>query len=184
MNLHSLIVDDFLDNFAKWREWLDTAKFGDVVSPVDAVTYPHVCADLPPALRGEIFYKIQTWCGLDSKLKHLFARMSPAGVQPPHFAHTDANMGAMSLMLYMNRPEHCDGGTVLLKHHNYGTDVPYEVWLESANRPELWDETFRCTMISNRAFIFPAEQWHAAMPREGFGSTPANSRVVITAFIQ
>lgn len=182
MNLHSMIVDDFLEDFARWREWLDTATFGDVASDVDGVTYPHICMDLPADLRGEIFYKLQVWCGTGIKVNQLFARMSPAGVSPPHFAHHDLAMGNMSCMLYMNRREDCQGGTQLLTHHHYGDNVSRENWLLDTNKPELWDETFMCPMVPNRAFIFPAGKWHGAAPRDGFGTTPADSRLVITAF--
>lgn len=179
MKIHSLIVDDFLEDFARWRTWLDTAEFADVISEVDGVTYPNICSDLPPALHQEIVAKLRAVAGL-SQLNWLFARMSPAGVQPPHWAHNDASMGAWSMMLYVNRAEHCDGGTALLEHAE-GEPTP-EIWKRDTNSTGKWFDVLKCPMVPNRAFIFPAGQWHGALPRHGFGTTQADSRVVITAF--
>lgn len=181
MKIHSLIVDDFLEDFARWRTWLDTADFADVVSEVDGVTYPNICSDLPPALHQEIVAKLRAVAGL-SQLNWLFARMSPAGVQPPHWAHNDASMGARSMMLYVNRPEHCRGGTQLLTHVHCGNDVPADVWRRDTNANLAWRTTFDCQMQANRAFIFPAKQWHGAS--FAFGTTQADSRIVITAFFE
>jgi hypothetical protein len=180
MKLQSLIVDGFLEDFARWRAWCDTATYGDVVSDVDRVTYPGICADLPPELREEIRFKLQALASMQ-RMDWLFARLSPRGSHPPHFAHHDGSMGQWSMMLYMNRAEHCDGGTAMLAY-SAGREPSEEEWRRDTNKPSQWNLRSVCDMQPNRAFIFRAEQWHAALPTGGFGTTPADARLVITSF--
>jgi hypothetical protein len=181
VKLHNLILDDFLDDLARWRSWLDGATFHDVVSDVDGVTYPNICNWLPGPLHQEIVNKLRSVAGL-KKLNWLFARMSPSGVHAPHFAHHDASMGAWSLMLYMNRVEHCDGGTAILRHKDGQADDA--TWARDTNDLTRWHMESMCPMVPNRAFIFQAGLWHGALPIGGFGSTQADARLVITAFFE
>lgn len=181
MRLHSLIIDDFLGDFERWRSWFDSAQFLDIQSPVDQVTYPNICTELPLELISEIEAKLARNAAA-TRINFLFARLSPAGITPPHWAHNDASMGTLSMMLYLNRADDCQGGTHLLEHVHYGNDVSLEEWQRDTNQRELWRPVFECAMRPNRAFIFPAEQWHAAMPADGFGVVPADARLVLTAF--
>lgn len=180
MNLHSVILDDFLADFDRWRAWMDKAAYADVTSPVDGVVYPGICSTLPADLGREIAQNIETFIG-KMTINHLFARLSLANSRPPHWAHHDGSMGAYSLMIYMNRPEHCEGGTALLRHR-YG-DVSQEEWARDTNRHDQWHLLSVCEMQPNRAFLFRADQMHAALPVGGFGTTAQNGRLVITAFI-
>ena len=181
MRLHSQIVDGFLEDFHRWRAWLDAARYDDFVSEVDGVTYPGICAPLPGELQEELRFKLQAVAGLQ-RMNWLFARLSVLGAHPPHWAHHDASMGAWSMMLYMNRAEHCDGGTALLRHKQ--DEITQEQWARDTNRPERWHLESVCPMAPNRAFIFRADQWHAAMPLGGFGGDVRDGRLVITAFFE
>lgn len=175
------VFENFLSDFLRWRTWLDTATYADVTNDADGVVYPGICADIPDALRAEIHFKLQYVAGM-KRLNYLFARLSVDGSTPPHWAHHDGSMGSQSMMLYMNRQEHCAGGTAMLSHVD-GDPSP-EVWARDTNNPQMWHIDSLCSMVPNRAFIFPAQQWHAAMPRGGFGSDPTNGRLVITAFFE
>lgn len=179
MSLSIQIVDDFLEDFDQWRAWFDDADYRDVTSAVDSVTYPGICTPLPNELQAEINTRLRSLAGL-CVMNHLFARISPAQSRPPHWAHHDGSMGAMSMMLYMNRSEHCCGGTALLEHVH--AEPSAETWQRDTNDSTRWRRTSTCPMASNRAFIFPARMWHAALPAAGFGSTTSDSRLVITAF--
>lgn len=181
MRLTSSIIDDFLDDFARWRAWLDEATYADVTNDADGVVYPGICGDLPGELQDEIRYKLVASAGV-TKVNYLFARLSVTGSNPPHWAHHDGSMGARSLMLYMNRPQHCDGGTAMLRHRD-GEPSP-EVWARDTNDAARWHLESVCHMRTNRAFVFRADQWHAALPRGGFGRDAYDGRLVITAFFE
>lgn len=181
MILTAMTADDFLDDFARWRSWLDDAAYADITNDADGVVYPGICAELPAELQSEISYKLGLICEV-TKINYLFARLSVSGMNPPHWAHHDGAMGKRSLMLYMNRPEHCEGGTAMLRHRD-GEPSP-EVWARDTNKPQQWRLESVCEMKPNRAFMFRADQWHAAMPRGGFGTDARNGRLVITAFFE
>jgi hypothetical protein len=114
-------------------------------------------------------------------------RLSLADVPVPHQAHTDTVMGDFSMMLYMNRAEHCQGGTSLVRHVTGMDTDPIDeesqkVWLRDTNIPEMWTPYTRCEMRTNRAFIFRANLMHRAEPLGGFGTDATNGRLVMTAF--
>lgn len=184
MQIYTLIIDDFLSDFAAARAWADNADYRDIRSPVDDVTYPHI-AELPDWLAFAVETRLESVMSSAIRMQ-AFARMSPAGVHCPNVAHNDAAMGQWSLMLYLNRPEHCRGGTSLLRHES-GFEIPEtetdaDLARECANMPQCWSVTMTCPMRANRAFIFPAGLMHRAEPAGGFGKDRKDARLVLTAF--
>lgn len=183
-----LIEDDFLPDFSRARHWADNAVFADKQSPVDGVVYPGICADIPQWLRDDIEAGITRMTGRRPEVHHLFSRLSTEGMKAPHQAHTDSSMGGYSLMVYLNRPEDCRGGTALVRHKATGMDSNPEsyleelVWKRDTNKPDAWEETQRCEMKSNRGCVFPAERMHRAEPVGGYGTDSKHGRLVMTAF--
>lgn len=187
MKLYSLVVDDFLSDFNAAREWADTATFKDVENPADGVRYPLIASELPVSLKKEIEFNLLLLMGAPVQMAATFMRLSPAGVYVPHQVHTDKLMGEWSMMLYMNRPEHCNGGTSVLKHINGmdqhpATEDDVQVWNEDMNDAGKWIITDFARMKTNRAFIFRSDLFHRAEPVGGFGRGPRNGRLVCTAF--
>ncbi len=176
--IQPLILDGFLPEFDRWRHLGDCGDYRRVVSPVDRVVYPNIVdlMALAPTIGGLLSRAVQRPCIVN----HCFMRLSLAGQDPPHWAHHDGLMGGYSLMVYLNRAEHCQGGTALLEHVDGEPDDA--TWMRDTNRPEAWREVSRCDMAPNRAFVFPAQMWHAALPMGGFGSNPYDGRLVLTAF--
>ncbi len=174
MNLHSLIVDDFLSDFDMWRSLADEATYADVVNPHDGVTYPGIGTKVPS---WGIRERIQGVMGAPVRINRAFMRLSLEGSKAPHQAHHDGVMGQYSLMVYLNRPEHCRGGTELVRHVQSD-----EMWPTDHSIPEAWRAYSVCQMATNRAFIFRASLMHRAMPLFGFGSDARDGRLVYTAF--
>lgn len=184
MRLHSLIVDDFLPDFEGWRAWADGCQYGDERNEVDGVSYPLICREVP---RWGMQQRLQAVMGAPVDIRALFLRLSPAGVPVPHQAHNDASMGRFSCMVYLNRPEHCRGGTALVRHltgfdAQPTSEAQAALWRRDMNKPDHWLPYLTCEMRPNRAFIFRADLMHRAEPIGGFGSTPRDARLVMTAF--
>lgn len=185
---YAYIQDDFLTQFGQLRGYADRATFEDVRSPIDNVVYPHICKVVEDRYREEIEFNLNNLLGRPPLIQHLFLRMSPAGVPVPHEAHTDISMGHWSLMLYLNREHHCQGGTSLVHHTATGLDVnprndrELETWKRDANNRAAWTIDMLAKMRANRAFIFPAYLMHRAEPIGGFGRTQLDARMVLTAF--
>lgn len=174
--MHSLIVDDWLYDFEGWRQWADGLTYEDEVNPVDGVRYPGIYRHVPAWGTRQ---RLAAFFG-DVRINALFLRLSLAGVDVPHQAHNDALMGRYSLMVYMNRAEHCHGGTSLVRHVD--GDVCQESWQRDTNIPERWQVTSMCEMQPNRAFIFRADLMHRAEPIGGFGTDATDGRLVMTCF--
>lgn len=173
------IMDDFLpkDLFNMLREHCDNISYDGVVNPVDGVLYPGISVDIPAQVR-EFF----------GEPKFLFMRLSLAGIAVPHQAHTDTLMGELSMMFYLNRLEHCRGGTSLVRHKlsDMITDpkdkLEEELWQQDTNNPNEWEIYEMAEMLPNRAVMFPAKCMHRAEPLGGFGNNAKNGRLVMTAF--
>lgn len=187
MQIRYTIVDDFLDDFAAVRKAADKITFKDETNPVDGVVYPHIFRDIPPGLAREIETKLMLLVSRPIVIKTMFVRLSPLGVNPPHFAHTDAVMGDYSAMLYLNRQEHCQGGTAVLRHES-GMDLhpsnaaEVATWTRDTNDESKWMITDYCPMAPNRIFLFRSDLFHAALSRQGFGSNARDGRMVLTVF--
>lgn len=183
-----LILDDFLESYDALREYADTAVFSNITNPVDGVVYPLICADIPDGIKAEIFAKLEAFKGAPIKSPTLFMRRSPVGVAVPHAVHSDMSMGAHSLMLYLNRAEHCQGGTSFLSHKATGIGYNPErqafaaIVVEDQNNYDAWTIRDMVAMKPNRAAIFDASRLHRAEPSGGFGTTPRDMRVVLTCF--
>ncbi len=180
MNLSWLVIDDFHPDFEGLRELADVLDYRDVVSPVDAVTYPGICRIEDLGIRELLAQAM----GRPVTVNYQFLRLSLAGTEQPHWAHHDATMGEYSLMLYMSRADVCKGGTALLEHLEYDQHVPEEIWRRDTNRRAQWRVVSEIPMAPNRAFIFRAPLWHAAQPFGGFGKDAIDGRLVLTAFFK
>lgn len=182
-----MIQNDFLDHFAALRAYADNAVFRDHHNDADGVVYPHICTEIPRKVRDEVMDRMADAIGRFNSAT-LFMRLSPAGVHVPHPIHSDESMGRWSLMLYLNRREHCRGGTALVRHKATGmaschdAEEQYDTWQRDMARPEAWETTEQADMRPNRAFIFDATRMHMALPAGGFGSNQRDGRLVLTGF--
>lgn len=188
MRLYATIVDDFVFDYLSLRRYADSAIYEDVVNPADGVVYPGICTQIPKDVISDITYRLGGVLGSGISVKTIFMRQSKEGVPVPHQAHNDLAMGRFSLMLYLNREEHCQGGTELVRHAETGlaeqpaTEEGVEVWRRDANTPQAWARIALCEMRPNRAFIFDAALMHRALPIAGFGTTNEDARLVLTCF--
>lgn len=179
------LFDDFLDAdvYESFRSHIETnVRFDGATNPIDGVTYPGISVDIPEDVKRAVMKAIKP------KEHFLFMRLSLAGVPVPHQAHTDSTMGKYSLMLYLNRPEHCQGGTSLVLHKKTGlmTDprdqFEQRIWELDTNKRSAWEAYDQIDMKSNRMAVFPANLMHRAEPTGGFGTDARDGRLVLTMF--
>ena len=173
-----------IDNFLSERVYNDLlaqiacGPFVDEVNPVDGVTYPHICQQIPNSVDAEVTTAVP------GEYLH-FLRASPAGVHCPHPVHHDGSMGRISLMLYTSNI----GGTALMKHKLLGvmaasqSNVITNRLIEDSDKVEAWEVMEVAEAKPNRAAIFDAALLHAALPFGGAGKG-AKARTVYTRFIR
>jgi hypothetical protein len=175
--LHSLIIDDFLDDLPIVRGWADTATFENSTNPYDSLEYHGIATQCPQA---SLTRALQRWFP-GAKLVHSMVRLSTLGAPIPYQAHADAFMGSRySVIVYLNRPEHCRGGTSLLKHKNGAVkESDPGDWKADENNPAAWEILLTCPMVQNRAFIYRSDLLHRSDPLGGFGEFKHDGRLVL-----
>lgn len=181
-----LIRDNFLDNYDWFRGYCDGLTYGKVTSENDGVEYEGICTDIPTFMGIDVLYKLQQLIGPISDYK-LFLRLSLEGVKAPHEAHNDLVMGQYTMVLYLNREEHCQGGTSLVSHKELGMaegvqeGEELETWQRDVNNYDAWeiDEMFH--MKPNRAIILPSNRMHRA-EGNNYGTDTTNGRLVMICF--
>jgi hypothetical protein len=182
------VVDSFIPSFDSLRAHADSVDYQGVRNPVDGVVYPGISTDIPASVKEEVICATSTILSTAISPNAIFTRLSLADVPVPHQAHTDSTMGQWSLMLYLNRPEHCKGGTSLVRHRTTGMlsdprgAAELAIWKTDTNKPEAWEIVQLVPMRPNRAFLFPSHRMHRAEPIGGFGDSPKNGRLVLTMF--
>lgn len=196
MNLHSCIIDNFLNDSESFRKYAISRSYKGVKNPQDNVTYPDVTIDIPEYIKSEIIIKVSQLLtpyaenrhnGADIDCKMMFMRMSKEGVYAPHGAHTDKNIADYTFLLYLNKDEDCRGGTSVLEHLSGMNIHPQsqeeiDLWKQDTNAHDKWIKTGFCPMKFNRAFILRSDLFHRAEPIGGFGSTNEDGRLVLTSF--
>jgi hypothetical protein len=170
-----LVVDDFFNDYDLFRTYLDTLDYKGERNPADGVFYPGVSTEIPDYFRKQVEAKV-------GPPRYLFLRLSPEGQHTPHQAHHDGIMAEHTMVIYLNRNEHSQGGTSLVTHVEHGDEVPEEVWRRDTNQPEQWIVTEQYDMQANRMVLYDSELMHRSEPVGGFGDVPKNARLVMVGF--
>lgn len=184
----TIIIDDFLDNYSWFRNYCDLLSYKGEVNPVDGVMYHGINTNIPLGVSAEIAYKLNNKVSGTIASAIMFLRMTKEGADVPHQAHNDTIMGTHGCVLYLNRPEHEDGGTSFVRHVDEGMengpedDHQQEIWERDTNIPDKWEITKMADMKSNRAIIFDTSKMHRPEPPLGFGITNKESRLVLVTF--
>lgn len=179
------VYDNFLKRYKELSSYSKSAEFTDIVNPVDGVTYPLICDDIPSFVVSDVGTNIFQRLGFYPKIKSIFLRRSPEGVFAPHEAHTDQSMGKYSMMLYLQH--YMTGGTSFLTHKKSGIGFAPEnesflsIIKRDSNDRESWKINNMVNMRANRALIFSSDMIHRAEPIGGFGEGKT-ARTVLTAF--
>jgi hypothetical protein len=181
VNLSYQILDNFIESYDWFRSFLDTADFQDVENRMDGFSYPGICQGAPMEC---IQYSIYKAIG-HANLKHGAIRMSLANAKQPYEVHADDFMGAQyTILVYLNRPEHCRGGTSFHRHKatGYEYSTQGDEWKADESNRDAWEQTFLCPMKSNRALIFDSRLLHRQDPM-GFGTDAHNGRMVFVGVV-
>lgn len=181
----NLIRDSFLDNYDWFRTYCDGLDYDVVTNPTDGVDYHGISLEIPEFMKIDVLYKLQQLVGPITRY-NMFLRQSVDGSKAPHGAHNDLSMGQHTMILYLNRPEHCKGGTSLVSHKEHGmsesvTEEQIEIWERDTNNYDAWEIDEMCDMKSNRAFICPAGRMHRAEDGH-FGDNNEDGRLVMVCF--
>lgn len=184
MKNHSMIFDDFFEAPKRVRMLINQMEMRDE-KYLDGVTYPNI-SRLPESVVEEIDRNMRTIVGPAFTPVLSFARYSPKGGNPPHWAHSDRNIAQFLALIYLNEGEAEKFGTCVLKHRELGfdshpeSDFEKSILISHANKRDEWEVIFECPAKFNRCFILNADLVHAATGEHG--STRDNMRLVVSVF--
>lgn len=189
--IHALTVDNFLDeeDYLELRELADKAEFEDTESPYDGTVYPDLYLDIPESIQAAVMARLSELMG-EVVPTIMFMRKSVRGCYAPHQVHSDLIMGDFTLFLYLNREEHCEGGTALVEHIEEGiryhpeTQQELDIINKDMNKQDMWSVYKLLEMYPNRAAIMPASCLHRSEPVGGFGETNHDGRIVLIFFFR
>lgn len=163
-------MDHFLNDPVLIRNIAISSGFGEVVSPYDGGVFPGISTAVPATLIAEIIQKITSILGKRPIIKESVFRLTKAGYTPYQYVHTDETIAPYAILIYLNQNFPDGAGTEVMLPKKNGVSDP--------NNPTHWKPTVFSAMKFNRAFIFNAGHFHGALPREGFGDSDENSRLI------
>jgi hypothetical protein len=193
---HLFIIDDFLRN-------------ADAVR-AEALTLDYAVQGRFPGLNSAEKIRID---GLDQAISnivrepvrapwtkdfsHASCRLALASDDQPRRIHIDQSH--WSGILYLSRPEDCQGGTEFFRHIRTGTDrlpmdpeglrtagyasyeeLKEEILDKDAFDRSKWEMTMTVPMRFNRLVLLQPHYWHTSGP--GFGDSVENGRLVYLMF--
>lgn len=191
-----IIVDDFLQNASELREaalQLTYPEQDNMFAGRNSVERIEI-----PDLTQQVSRLVGEPLRLMSPLhSHAKCRITLAGDTGRSQVHVDR--AHWSGILYLSRPEDCQGGTEFFRHRRTNTErwplnsaevaamgmssvdeVRREVAEKDSNDPSKWERTMQVPMRFNRLLLLRPWLWHTAGP--AFGDRIENGRLVYLMF--
>lgn len=119
-----------------------------------------------------------------------FFRLNLTQDNPSTYIHADGCEAEFAGVLHLTAPACCRGGTAFWKHIPTGADRADEslslTQAEQLNRDGhhelLWDLTSVVMMRFNRFITYPANVFHSRYPKETWGATKQDARLIWAVF--
>jgi GNAT superfamily N-acetyltransferase len=179
-----MVLDDFLDSYPALRAACDVLDYAPVINDTDGVRYEGISEGIPDAVKEEFVSRLEEVCGFPVTKAKCFLRLSTENGDSHHWVHHDASEGDFTAVVYLTRQEHCQGGTLFVRHRETGSerDIDVGIWERDTSVPEAWELVDGVQMAPNRAVLFDAGRLHAADPQQGFGHGASDGRLVLVCF--
>lgn len=193
MKIRVQSIEDFLPDAEAYREFLLSQPFYDIRHS-DGETYKHVNVRPPEEIAPHLGQKLKKKITLDLAL----ARINFSGELPNNAVHSDNAYAEFAYILYLTRPEDCQGGTAFWRHRKYGwTQFPdsneilrtgrsvkriCEMLQRDANRFEAWEQIHLEEMKFNKLICYPTVQFHSRWPWTAFGADKTSARLINVGF--
>ena len=161
------------------RNSIERIRIGGLAEDVSAIVQERLCEPDPPQ-------------------SHAKCRLTLASDDEPGRIHVDPSF--WSGILYLSRPEDCQGGTEFYRHLPTGTDeVPrmseavtafgytssaemsHQILERDGGDRSKWEHTMTVPMRFNRLVLLRPWLWHTSGP--GFGDSIENGRLVYLMFL-
>ncbi len=200
MTTSFIVIDDFLEDPMAFRKAILNVDFPEDLRPKG---YPGRNSAKRVQLTGleeEISRIVQEPLKAKTDAGHGGARITLEGDKGMADVHID--QGHWSGILYLSKPEDCQGGTDFFRHKATGTErallektdldtlgisdpkeankIFNNILLDDTHNPDAWERTMRVPMRFNRLVLIRPWLWHTAGP--GFGTSLDNGRLIYLLF--
>jgi len=177
-----MYIDNFFDNCTDFRKYiLDNRELiKDTTNPSDGLVYKNIMHPVHEKFVLEAHEKYKFICDFEIVPKMDFVRLSLHDNNPHHWAHIDVEIADYLAITYLNTDDQCEGGTALLEHHN--GEIDFETMNRDSNDESKWNISKKYDMKFNRCMIEDANLIHASIPKQGFGTTIEDGRLVFISF--
>lgn len=189
MNLRYSVHDSFFRYPHIVRSELIARGFSDVLSPIDEIKYPGICNEVSPWIVAQLTAECSRLSGRSLTVNQCFARWTGETTAPaPNLVHSDRIMGDLTAIVYLSVHWPPLSGTSFWRHptegefHTASTDTSR---INGAmNDLSQWERLMLVPGAFNRLLLCDSRLWHCAEPVGGWGSSPGNGRLVLTAFFR
>lgn len=179
-------VDGAFPEIDRIRAHAIETTYADVRGP-DGDDY-RIGTDVPDWIATALYETIHRLVGPVKPTTLFFRCRTDRG---PHWAHTDSKLSEAAALLYLTKDADIPKGSgiALVRHRETGlasypeTPEQLAVWQRDKNDPLAWDVTAFIPMKYGRLVLMPGKPMHAACPIDGFGTGPADGRLVLTTFM-
>lgn len=186
-------VATFAPDAMEVREAVIHGQFGAYTGP-DGATYTGISTYPVPHWPKLIEQAI----GQEINVKLTCFRLNLKGELPHSWVHSDDICAKYASVLYLNTPEQCQGGTAFWEHRDLGLkslpsreqleqfgwnpDFFYDRMTLEWKLKEKWQMYLHILMRFNCFITYPTSLFHSRFPFEGFGTSPADGRLIWVAF--
>lgn len=177
MNSDYLVIDNFLPMPQMVRIRALKGPFVDVTLGDD--TFRNI-QPAPESLAAEEL-RVR-WPGLRPTVS--FFRKSPRGQVEPNYVHTDAMMGDLTAILYLNPTPALGDGTTFWRYVETGEKEPdehmdrHDEWADASK----WEKWATVAATFNRLLLFRAPLYHSRNIPENYG-TGDDARLIQVLFL-
>jgi len=187
------VLDDFLPEPQTFREMAVKSSFYSIYGP-DGELYKNIhempTHQLEPLLTEKL--------GKSATVGYNLLRINYAGENPNNAIHSDNGYEQFAGVVYLNRPEDCQGGTAFWRHKKYDIIAcptvdeirskgrrPQRVYAElqaDSNEVDKWEQIHVAEMKFNRGVFYNSRFFHSRWPLAAFGDSKENARLIIATF--
>lgn len=187
MNPIISIYDDFFSNPAAVRSAVLAGEFADITNQADGVVYPGI--SVPPRAVQEELISGVTFIMLSLNAGRvvpgsIFCRATYANMVARNKIHSDVVMGTHAAHVYLSKEWPDGAGTTFFTNKTQGMRHTQDTDVDAVrpNEPADWAKYCSVQAAYNRLLIHRGDAWHLAEPVGGWGTSPADGRLVATMF--
>ena len=195
MKNFSFILDNALEEkvFCEYKNYLQNSAVYSTIEADD--TKKFYVTPIPYGLQEKITEALQKVWNQEIKIVLATVRKATQYLDKEWGIHSDLYVGSEEVpeygaVLYMSQNDQELNGTALWRHKKFGYQMPrdwpkeevIEISEKDYNDIDKWELSSVIGGIENRLVSYPSEYFHSKFPKQAWGVTQQNCRIVCALF--